>query len=311
MAITREATVRAFAKINLSLHILYKRPDRFHEIRGIFQTISLADELRIRFTPTPITSIAVDGNIQIADNLVERAARLCLDEIKLTGAAEFVLRKHIPMGAGLGGGSSDAAAVLLAIPVLAGRVIPLDRLLALASELGSDVAFFLLGGTAIGLGRGEELYPLPDRKPARGVLIAPDIHVSTANAYRALSARLTTHLQQNKLVSFQSETWQGDRGRSENDFEEVVFEQHPALKILKSRLLEMGAQPAMMTGSGAALFGIFQSRDQISRALESFKEESIYPISLVSRASYRSAWLRRLRQHIEGDLWPPRSRYAQ
>ncbi|MDQ6663829.1 MAG: 4-(cytidine 5'-diphospho)-2-C-methyl-D-erythritol kinase, partial [Acidobacteriota bacterium] len=309
--ITRETTVRAFAKINLSLRILHKRPDQFHELRSVFQTISLSDELQIRFTPLAETSTTIDGNIQIADNLVERAARLCLDEIKLTGAVEFVLRKRIPMGAGLGGGSSDAAAVLLALPVLAGRIVPLERLLALASQLGSDVAFFLLGGTAIGLGRGEEIYPLPDRKPARGVLIAPDIHVATADAYRALSARLTTHLQQNKLVSFQSETWQGNRGRSENDFEEVVFERHPNLKLLKSRLRELGAKPAMMTGSGSALFGIFESRDQISRALESFKEESIYPISLVSRASYRSVWLRRLRPHIQGDPWPPRSRYAQ
>ncbi|MGI8991461.1 MAG: 4-(cytidine 5'-diphospho)-2-C-methyl-D-erythritol kinase [Bryobacteraceae bacterium] len=311
MATTRETTVRAFAKINLSLRILHRRPDRFHELRGIFQTISLSDELQIRFTPSSETSVSLDGSIQIADNLVERAARSCLAEMNLTGAVEFALHKRIPMGAGLGGGSSDAAAVLLALPVLAGRGISLDRLLALASELGSDVAFFLLGGTAVGLGRGEELYPLPDRKPARGVLIAPDIHVSTADAYNALTGRLTTHSQQNKLVSFQSETWQGDRGRSENDFEEVVFERHPGLKLLKSRLLELGAKPAMMTGSGSALFGIFQSRDQISRALESFKEETIYPISLVSRTSYRSLWLRRLRPHIQGDLWPPRSRYAQ
>ncbi|MDQ2900754.1 MAG: 4-(cytidine 5'-diphospho)-2-C-methyl-D-erythritol kinase [Acidobacteriota bacterium] len=311
MVITRDTTVRAFAKINLSLRILHRRPDQFHELRSVFQTISLADDIRIRFTPSRDTSVAIDDSIQIADNLVERAAGLCLAELNLAGAVEVTLRKRIPLGAGLGGGSSDAAAVLLALPVLAGRDIPLERLLALASQLGSDVAFFLLGGTAVGLGRGEELYPLPDRKPARGVLVAPDIHVSTAAAYRALSGRLTTHAQQNKLVSFQSETWQEERGRNENDFEEVVFEQHPNLKLLKSRLLELGARPAMMTGSGSALFGIFQSRDQISRALESFKEESIYPISLVSRASYRSEWLRRLRPHIQGDLWPPRSRYAQ
>ncbi|MDQ6698688.1 MAG: 4-(cytidine 5'-diphospho)-2-C-methyl-D-erythritol kinase [Acidobacteriota bacterium] len=308
---TREASLRAFAKINLSLRILYRRPDQYHELRSVFQTISLADDLRIRFTKARQTAITIDGNVDIADNLIERAARLCLDEMRVTGDIGFTLRKRIPMGAGLGGGSSDAAAVLLALPVLAGGLIPLERLIPLAAQLGSDVPFFLLGGTAVGLGRGEELYPLPDQEPARGVIVAPSIHVSTADAYRAIGVRLTTHSQQNKLVSFQSETWRERLGESGNDFEDVVFDLHPTLKSIRSRLSALGAEPAMMTGSGSAIFGIFRSPDDIRRALESFKEEAIYPISFVSRARYRSGWLRRLRPHIQGDLWPPQSRYAQ
>ena len=308
---SREANLRAFAKINLNLRILHRRPDDYHELRTVFQTISLADNLRIRFTKSRRTSIQIDGNVAIAENLIERAARLCLDEMRVSGDVGFSLHKRIPMGAGLGGGSSDAAAVLLALPVLAGQVIPLERLIPLAAQLGSDVPFFLLGGTAVGLGRGEELYPLPDQKPAHGVLVAPSIHVSTADAYRALGARLTTQAQQNKLVSFQSDTWRESLGESRNDFEDAVFDLHPRLKSIQERLSRSGAEPAMMTGSGSAIFGIFRSPDDIRRALKSFKEEAIYPFSFVSRARYRSDWLRRLRPHIQGDLWPPQSRYAQ
>ena len=162
MSATRSARVRALAKINLDLRVLGKRPDGFHELRTIFQTISLADTLDISFTPARRTSIALDDALQIADNLVVRAARLALDAMRATGRIEMRLTKRIPMGAGLGGGSSDAAAVLLALPVLAGRAITLPKLSDIGQQLGSDVPFFLLGGTAVGIGRGSELFPLPD-----------------------------------------------------------------------------------------------------------------------------------------------------
>ena len=140
------------------------------------------------------------------------------------------LAKRIPMGAGLGGGSSDAAAVLLALPVLAGRRLQLARLCELAGELGSDVPFFLRGRRAVGIGRGTELFPLPDgaalRRPFWWLRAWP---FHTAEAYRRLSPRLTTELQQNKIFSFQSQVWGGVSAGTApvNDFEEVVFEQHP------------------------------------------------------------------------------------
>ncbi|MCU1236924.1 MAG: 4-diphosphocytidyl-2-C-methyl-D-erythritol kinase, partial [Candidatus Solibacter sp.] len=211
MSTTRRARVRALAKINLDLRVLGKRPDGFHEIRTIFQTISLADTLDIAFTPARRTSIALDDALHIADNLVTRAARFAMDAMRATGRIEMRLTKRIPMGAGLGGGSSDAAAVLLALPVLAGRALALPKLSDIAQHLGSDVPFFLLGGTAVGIGRGAELFPLPDSPSQPGLLIAPAIHVNTAQAYRDLSPRLTggltTELQQNKIFSFQSLTW--------------------------------------------------------------------------------------------------------
>ena len=274
MSDTRRARVRALAKINLDLRVLGLRPDGFHELRTVFQTISLADTLEIAFTPARKTSIALDDSLNIAGNLVLRAARIAMDAMGATGQIEMRLTKRIPMGAGLGGGSSDAAAVLLALPALAGRALDLPKLSDIAEQLGSDVPFFLLGGTAVGIGRGSELFPLPDVPPKRGLLVAPAIHVNTAQAYRDLSPRLTTELQQNKIDSFQALTWDtgsfaGGRcsplAMPRNDFEEVVFEQHPRLAILKERLLCAGATAAMMSGSGSALYGLFRDRNAIFR----------------------------------------------
>jgi 4-diphosphocytidyl-2-C-methyl-D-erythritol kinase len=237
MSQTRQASLRALAKINLDLRVLHDRPDGFHEIRTIFQTISLADVVDVEFTPARRTAIQIAGDIDIPDNLIAKAATLALDAMRVTARVAFRLHKRIPMGAGLGGGSSDAAAVLLALPVLAGRPLALPRLMELAAALGSDVPFFLLGGAAVALGRGTELYPLPDSSPAAGLLVAPAVHVSTPAAYRALTPRLTTESQQNKIVSFQSQAW-GELGArvcgvparsGVNDFETVVFEQFPQL----------------------------------------------------------------------------------
>ena len=315
----RRASLLAFAKINLDLRVLYRRADNYHELRTIFQTISLADRLRIAFTPSRKTGIQISSGVDIPDNLILRAARACLDAMRLTGQIEFELDKRVPMGAGLGGGSSDAAAVLLALPVLAGRVLKWPVLIKLAEELGSDVPFFLLGGTAVALGRGSELYPMPDRPQRPGLVVAPDVHVSTPEAYRRLTAQLTSESHQNKIVSFQSKAWHESAGLSaeddlptgENDFENVVFEQHPALKSIKRRLLKLGAKPALMSGSGSAVFGLFPERDKVDRALQSFREERVFPITLVSRATYRSEWWKRLKSHTRENLWPPQSRYAR
>jgi 4-diphosphocytidyl-2-C-methyl-D-erythritol kinase len=316
--------VPAFAKLNLGLRILYKRPDGYHELRTVFQTISLADRLDISFNPTKTTKIRIEGTPEIADNLVDRAARLVMEALRIHGDILFNLKKNISAGAGLGGGSSDAAAVILALPVLTGKALPAADAHRIATQLGSDVPFFLQGGTALGLGRGEELYPLPDAPPTRALLVAPAVHSSTVEAYRDLSPRLTSIPLQNKLDSFQKEIWQreADRGlfrfgEAANDFEEVVFARHPELKRIKARLERFGAKPAAMTGSGSAIFGVFEENLQLKRAAESFQAEksnsihAVFPVSFVSRSQYRFAWRRALKLHVEGTEWPPRSRYAR
>jgi 4-diphosphocytidyl-2-C-methyl-D-erythritol kinase len=323
---TRTARLNAYAKLNLGLRILYQRPDGYHELRTVFQTISLADKLVVSFTPlgTPAgkTRIRVDGTPHIPDNLVERAAHLVLAELGLRADVHFQLTKKIPSGAGLGGGSTDAAAVLLGLPPLAGGHIPEQRLFELAGQLGSDVPFFLHGGTALGLGRGEELYPLPDEPKTRALLVCPAIHSSTADAYRDLSAQLTSNALQNKLFSFQQQLWQQQGDRSlVNDFEGVVFARHPELVAIRDLLLSAGATIAAMTGSGSSVFGFFQSSEQLAEAKRLFEKPAFekvqtFAISFVSRAQYRAAWRRTLASHIpaaplKGNQWPPRSLYAQ
>jgi len=313
----RPARLKAYAKLNLGLRVLFKRPDNYHEIRTVFQTISLADDLEVEFSRARATSIEIEGTPHIPDNLVERAARLVLEELGFNAKIRFRLTKHIPDGAGLGGGSSDAAAVLLALPVLAGKAIAPDRLHGIATLLGSDVPFFLHGGTALGLGRGEELYPLPDRPSTKGLLISPPVHSSTADAYRDLSERLTSIPLQNKLFSFQQEVWRATGAPIENgapirnDFEEGVFARHPELAGISDRLRRGGANPVAMTGSGSSIFGIFSDRERLLKTRKALGAEKSFVISFISRSQYRSAWRRALTQHTKGDLWPPRSRYAR
>jgi 4-diphosphocytidyl-2-C-methyl-D-erythritol kinase len=312
MESTRRARVRALAKINLDLRVLNKRPDGYHELRTVFQTISLSDRLDLAFTPRRRTEIELQSDVDIPDNLVVKAARICLDELRLSGSVEMRLRKRIPIGAGLGGGSSDAAAVLLALPVLAGDVIPMDRLISMAAGLGSDVPFFLLGGRAAAIGRGAELYPLPAISSGPGLIVAPGIHVSTAAAYQSLKrGELTTESLQNNIDSFQASWWGAGGARGVNDFEEVVFRRHPQLRALKKRLLKLGANPAMMSGSGSSIFAIFDDQVQATRATKFFRKEAVFRVSLVSQARYRASWRRWLAAHRVQSEWPPQSRYAR
>jgi len=311
---TRRARVRSLAKINLDLRVLHKRPDGFHELRTVFQTISLADVLEAEFTAGRRTRVELDSTVDIADNLVARAANLVIEETRATGLYRFTLTKRIPMGAGLGGGSSNAAATLLLLPVLTGKPIPLERLIELGASLGSDVPFFLLGGTALGLGRGTELYPLPEAPARAALVVSPALHVSTPQAYRALGRSLTSELPSSTISSFRSFVWSFDR-ESVNDFETVVFSEHPQLRSIKRTLLKLGAEPALMSGSGSALFGIFHDPDMRNRALPLLRKKlgdgAVHPIRLVSRGRYRALWRSWLREHIDENTWPPRSRYAR
>ncbi len=320
---SRSATVRSFAKINLDLRVLYRRADNYHELRTIFQTISLADTIHIRCTPARRTRITVEGNAQIPDNLIVRAAQALLDKARTTAAVEFGFKKRIPMGAGLGGGSSNAAAVLLALPVLAGLRTPFEQLTQIAAGLGSDVPFFLYGGTALGVGRGEELYPLPDMPARRGLLLAPAIHSSTAEAYAALNRpALTSGASAADTKSFQRVIWALAGAQPGvnweqlcvNEFEPAVFKRHPALGSLKRALARSGASPASMTGSGSALFGFFDSQAAAGVALETLRRAvkpgvQMFPIAVVSRGRYRSLWRRQLSEYIDPNTpWPPRNR---
>ena len=319
----RTARLRSLAKINLDLRVLYRRPDGYHELRTVFQTISLADGIEVEYRRAPRTLLTLQANLEIPDNLILRAAERVLRAMGVTAEVRFRLKKRIPMGGGLGGGSSNAAAVLLALPVLAGVRVRDQELMELASGLGSDVPFFLLGGTALGLGRGTEVYPLPEMAAAPGLLVTPDVQVSTPEAYRALArgpGELTSAAWSRNMNSFQSFVWHGgekcpsDRGGATcgaNDFESVVFRQFPHLKSIRGKLRSLGAAAAMMSGSGSSVYGIFRSREERERARQEMAGETVHPISLVQRGRYQRMWWRQLREHVAEETWPPQSRYAR
>lgn len=321
----RRATVRSLAKLNLDLRVLDRRPDGYHELRTVFQTISLADRITIEYTPGRRTTLAIDGNVDIPGNLILKAAESVMEACRVKGAVRFRLEKRIPMGAGLGGGSSNAAAILLALPVLSGAVLPVARLISIAAALGSDVPFFLFGGAAAGIGRGTELFPLPDLGGHHGIVVSSSVHVSTAEAYRALNRKLTIPGSEPDTGGFQSVLWGLGDDRPDcgwmqscaNDFEEAVFARHPELRVIRRRLERAGARPARMTGSGSAVFGIFGRRREsleAAAALAPWAERQgveIHPVSLVGRRRYQTMWWNQLREHISGKLWPPQSRYSK
>ena len=319
----RSATVRSLAKINLDLRVLHKRSDGYHELRTVFQTISLADSIEIEYEAARRTKLKLDDPLEIPNNLVLRAAEAVLAEIRTHAHVRFRLTKKIPLGGGLGGGSSNAAAVLLALPVLAGKRLELEALLDLGARLGSDVPFFLMGGTALGIGRGTELFELPELRPQPVLLVCPGVHLSTAEAYGALGRGLTVTESSSKINSFRAyvrllgevRSASAASSLSVNDFEAAVFEQQPSLRVLPGRLKKLGAEGAAMTGSGSAVFGLFDSRLERYRAAEVLRRDgqAIVSAELVSRRGYRALWRRQLQEHLksQGTEWPPHSRYVR
>ena len=317
----RLATVKSLAKINLDLRVLHKRPDGFHELRTVFHTISLADTIRIEYEPARRTTITIDDPLAIPDNLVVKAASAVLDELKIHAQAHFRLRKKIPMGGGLGGGSSNAAAVLLALPVLAGR--RLENVSEIAGSLGSDVPFFLTGGAAAGIGRGTEVYELPEVKPEPILVVSSGLHVATGPAYQALGRSLTAADSSSKINEFQAfvrvlaggHSAEASSPFSANDFEAVVFREFPQLQTIGRKLSNLGAAGVRMTGSGSAIFAIFRSRAERDRAEVAFKGSRMFgrylvmPAALVNRASYQKLWRRQL--GVDQSIWPLHSRYGK
>lgn len=307
-----QVTVPSFAKLNLDLRVLDKRPDGFHELRTIFQTISLQDTLQIEFNLQKRTQIELSCSIHIPDNLVVRSVKAVLDHLKLSARVRLVLKKNIPIGAGLGGGSSNAAALLIALPALADKRVSPPELVRLAESLGSDVPFFLQGGTALALGRGTEVYPLPDQPSRPALVVATGIHVSTAEAYRALGRNVTNALTSPArsliLREFQTVVWNLDGSNLDqfplkNDFEEAVFGIHKELPALARKLRRLGAGPALMTGSGSALFGIFRTSGEARAAASEFPQGTAFPVRFLSRRQYRSLWRRSLGPAAEASCF--------
>lgn len=281
----------SFAKVNLHLRVLGKRDDGFHEIFTVFQTISLADELS--FEPAERLELVCDDPTVPADesNLVLRAAR----ELSPVRGAKIGLRKHIPMGGGLGGGSSNAATALIGLNRLWEMDLAPDDLAGIGAKLGSDVPFFLTGGTAVGVGRGTHIEPIADFAAEHILLIAPGVHVSTAKAYAGLGVENLTNAELNRILRVcRSEAESPDFLHSAliNDFESTVFAAFPEIARAKQKLLELGANRALMSGSGSSVFGFFDKEETRQTALKALDNEvnwRKFAVAAISREVFRAS----------------------
>jgi 4-diphosphocytidyl-2-C-methyl-D-erythritol kinase len=266
--------VRAYAKVNLGLEVLGTRQDGYHELRTIFQTIALHDDILLTLQPDEVTLRCDHPGVPTGEgNLAVRAAIELRRYAGVAGGVEIRLVKRIPVAGGLGGGSSDAAAVLMGLDRMWRLGLGPPGLHPLARRLGADVPFFLIGGTALGLARGDEVYPLHRQVKADVVVVDPERPLSTADVFKRLDASLTPRENTNKIFRFISSDL-GDVGSAfailSNDLERPALEEAPDLAarvaLIRGILVGEGALMASLSGSGASLFGLFDDARRARRA---------------------------------------------
>jgi 4-diphosphocytidyl-2-C-methyl-D-erythritol kinase len=262
------------AKINLGLHIHKKREDGFHELESLFQMVAWYDEVELEETQENVELFCDTPGIPNNEtNLVVKAARLLQNHSPdQCGGVKITLKKNIPSGAGLGGGSGNAAGVLLALNILWSLKIPRDDLISMASELGSDVPFFLMSPCAIGKGKGEILQPVENPISFYILLIYPDLSISTSWVYGNLKLKLTKSKNNISILKnfiLRSEFAQLGAALY-NDLEPVVFKRYPETLRIKNELLSSGAAGALLSGSGSTVFGIFDNPEIAKKALVRF-----------------------------------------
>jgi 4-diphosphocytidyl-2-C-methyl-D-erythritol kinase len=269
----QENTVKVFspAKINLTLEILGKRPDGYHDLFTIFKTIQLADELTINWISGERRLHCSHSEVPLGEeNLILKAVRAIEKEVGFPVPVEIFLEKKIPIGAGLGGGSSNAAAVLR---ILGEKYhFSEEKLNSLSAELGADVPFFLQGGTAFGRGKGDELEPLPSFPSFPLVLIKPHFSISTAFAYRQIRSYTYGENSLKLSQSLKQGEFQDLFRYFVNDFEPHLFPLYPQLEQIKNLFMENGALAAQVSGSGSALFAVVSDEKHALNLAEKVKD---------------------------------------
>ena len=284
----------SFAKINWFLHILGKRPDGYHEVVTVLQTISLHDELTIQLSEDGSIKLTCDDPTIPTDNsnLIIKAALLLGECRQGWFGAHINLAKRIPAQGGLGGASSNAAVALLAINKLwKAGYISVEELLD-PSCLGADVPFFFQGGRCAATGTGTDLTPLPDGPKQHLIVVTPNAKVSTAHAYASLNAASLTTSKSDSILSSSLADLNSADSRQwplRNDFERVIFEIEPEIERVKNALLDAGAWGALLAGSGSSVFGVFDSEAARDRGLENLRCEAgwrVFPCETVSRDEY-------------------------
>lgn len=286
-----ELTLPSFAKINLTLRVLGRQPNGFHNIDTILQSIELHDLLSFHFTKGAHFEVVLDtgssGLPADQTNLVYQACAAFNKVHPIPARVEVKIEKHIPMGSGLGGGSSNAAVTLVALSRYLNWPINRTRLLELAAALGSDVPFFLYGGTSHSTGRGEQIEPVVEASNLRVLVIYPGFSCSTAEIYRKFdeAALLTENTNFIKILNdLKPESYRAIVSQIGNDLEKIVFALYPELDSIKKRLLETGAVAAALTGSGSALFGLFSSTSDLEKAAQQFPDR--YQTQFLNRSDY-------------------------
>jgi len=264
------------AKINLSLKVLGRRDDGYHDLQSLMVALSVGDRLSFKTQQATSLQITCDHpEVPVDDDsLLARAFRFAAGRLDYAGGLEIHLEKQIPIGAGLGGGSSDAAAVMQAVARLTGRTLPADAYPEIAHQLGADIPFFLAGGSQWMEGIGERLSPCRVPSDLSVLLVNPGISVSTKSVYEGLPPRLT---QSRPPATFPPslETTEVLLPYVINDLESVVQAQYPVIATLKERLLELGADAALMSGSGSTVFGLYSQKKNCDGAVDALR--SVYP----------------------------------
>ena len=317
--------VRSFAKINIGLEIGSRRADGFHALRTVYQTIALYDRLRVEVARgTGIEICSQDQHVPSDEsNTCWRMAERAMKALKARGRVVIQVEKALPVQGGLGGASSNAVATLLAIERAVGKQLPPQERLRLAAEVGSDLPLFLIGGTVLGVGRGEDVYPLEDLPTLECVLVTPELGVSTPRAFADLDTmrerrgELTPGGDSDKLNEFSRAVFawlrgsstgvpakdSGDRAEAllldlvhagiENDFERVVFPQHPELRVVKRAVEGAGAAYASLSGSGSTVYGLFRSRALARKAAARLNAEGMRAVAtktLTRREYWKRIW---------------------
>ena len=308
----RRLTVPAYAKVNLGLEVLGLREDGYHELRTLFQAVALHDDVIIEPRASGVTIECAHPAVPCDErNLAVRAAQALLRYAGVKRGLALTLVKRIPVAGGLGGGSSDAAAVLMALDALFKLNLGTTGLYPIARRLGADVPFFLFGGTALGLGRGDEIYPLRRQIESHVVIVDAGRAVSTPAVFRRIDAGLTPRENSSTIYRFVSSDLDGSAAYQilTNELEKAAFEEAPELAgvVRRARTLMRGAGAffASLSGSGSSVFGLFDDAHSARRAVERLRSTGMtaHRCRTVSLDRYRRAWERALRVADARPTW--------
>jgi 4-diphosphocytidyl-2-C-methyl-D-erythritol kinase len=313
-------TVRSFAKINLGLYIGAARADGYHDLRTVYQTIALHDVIRVSMErnsgrSSGIEILCKDPQVPLdSSNTCYRMAERLMEELGAKGRVRIEIEKRLPVQGGLGAASSNAVATMIALERALKKRLSGATRLRIAAEVGSDLPLFLVGGTVLGVGRGEEVYPLADLPAIPMVIVTPEVGVSTAQAFADWDARRSTSLEQltgagasdrlsevgralsawlTSLTSGYPNTGAPAKGGSragnllsdlvrtgiENDFEKVVFPQYPELRDIKGSLERAGSRYASLSGSGSTLYGLFRSAAEAAKAADRLRKRGVRAVA--------------------------------